>query len=545
MPVVPQAQKQETLQPIQGGGNLPKPRDLGYGQATEKALGIVGRAQEDAYQVAMLNIRNKVSELETELLYNRDTGALNTKSGNALGVTTDTIAAFNKNVQGLEKELSDDRQKQALKQYALTRQDAINKVLNKHEAGQLTIFDDEQTKSMISNEKIKAGRNHLDNDEINMSILTQQAAIGDYATRHGKSADWIKSEKTLIASETHKEVINQMLSSGNDALALDYYNKVMKEKTLIDKGGKIGVLVNRSNELAEGNRLADTIWDEVGPEDDEEAVDLDDMVGKIKTDSEEVKSIAKTSLKERKGIHDASVKERHDANSSSVWRALAEGSLYSEVIAMPEYIALRGEEQIQVKRYVDSGGQSKQPSNNQWGKYWDYANDPDRLVGMTPDEIETLVPTIGRKLTNNLQQMKVSMGKIDLSSVKLTDKTFKEIAVAAGIDPFNKDSKVRVAQIHEFVMGILSEAQQDKGRPLTYDEKKNIMQSEIDNQVIINTGLFSKKAVPLFTLSEEEKAKVNVPQKMRLDIEKALRARGIRVSDDIIKQYYIEYIGSK
>ena len=360
MPRVPTTERQVATAPLPGVGLRADTSAAPPSKALEAGVGlaadIVQAETKKANQIATLEADTQRSMFETELLHDPETGALNTLGKNALGIYQPTMEAYDKKVGEISASLSNDTQRLAFNNLSAGRRVSIDKQLQQHGSKETLRYDNEVTQAWLANGLVTTSENYENAEAVSIYVAESKAVLTDHAKRNGWSAEKLKLEKTEQESKTHKTVIAQMLADGDDLAANEYFKK--HDKNIIDDADLKGKLSNASTE-GEAARLATDSWGRLGPTTDIDAAESDKMVDDIrkKTKDPEILDAATTNILQRVNLHNASAQERTNANLSAVWGAYngdteTPAAPLSQILTMPEYQALSGTDQKDVKNSI-------------------------------------------------------------------------------------------------------------------------------------------------------------------------------------------------
>lgn len=244
------------------------------------ALRIGEEEKTKADQVAVLNADMKLSALETRLLWEPNTGAMNQRGQNVLSVPGQIRDAWKKETEPIYEGLTPD-QKLSVKKMDVNRFDSMNANVQRHMAGEMKQFEDTVLDSYIKNETEGAVGDHTNADRISLSISRIHAAVWDYAKRNGLPEEWIKLKTSDSESKINAGVIGRYLDNGDDLKASGFRNakttylsgadvgaveKALQEgsvrgesQRITDKivGGQSGSAITRQDALAEAKSIKD------------------------------------------------------------------------------------------------------------------------------------------------------------------------------------------------------------------------------------------------------------------------------------------------
>lgn len=240
--------------------NLPDALTPGRGASAQadQVVQIAQKFKTDADQVALMEADKKLTEMETNLLYNPDNGALNRRGKDAFGLPEEVNENYRKTTDEIQKSLSNPVQQAAFNKLAQERAMQINRTLDKHVAGEIKSYDDAETLSYVQTQMNTALTAYQDPDKVAQAISSQKVAIAAHAQRNGLPPEWIKLKTEESESKTHSAIIKRIIDNGDDLAADAYYqaNKdffVGQDKAAVEKDLEI------SSRLGFAQREADKI----------------------------------------------------------------------------------------------------------------------------------------------------------------------------------------------------------------------------------------------------------------------------------------------
>jgi hypothetical protein len=193
---------------------------------------------------------------------------------------------------------------------------------------------------------------------------------------------------------------------------------------------------------------------------------------------------------------------------------------------------------------------------------WELLNDPQRLAAMTQDEVNRLPLSIGpisaAKVVAARQHLVQSQAHLE--DAKLDSDMFKSIASGAGYNvaaPARAEEAKELVRLRDSVESEIRRRQQAAKRPLFDHEKREAMQSVIDNKVITE-GLFgSEKPAASLTSEQVKGSRVKVataydtnkkptafqtvelkdiPKEFKEEAIRTLNGKGVRATEQLIAQ---------
>jgi hypothetical protein len=198
------------------------------GQIATKALdgiqSFLEAEKKKADELAVLEADNETEKHGNELLYGKN-GALNRKGKDAIAAPDDVYSSWNTKVRDIESKLTNETQRTAYRQRAMSRQSDIDRQLMRHVSHESRLYDEEVTESALSNERNAAAASYLDEGRVAMAIQRQRDEITKHAARNGKSPEYIAAKTAEVVGKTHREVVERMLVNDRDIDAKRYFDK--------------------------------------------------------------------------------------------------------------------------------------------------------------------------------------------------------------------------------------------------------------------------------------------------------------------------------
>lgn len=519
-----------------------QPIDLGPAAAAVRQLADSEREKVD--QVAILEVDNELAAISTSLR----TRALELRGKDALGAREEIEADWQKEASKIEGRLRTDRQVLAFRERSQSRWASLNETIERHTSTEFERYQDSETDAALSNRVTEATENYADPAKLETAVREARGIAAERATRKGFAADsqTFIDEITKAVTRVHVGAISQMVADGNDQLALRYFNEV---KTELD-GAVMPELTRRLEVVSseqEGARGADAVWRELGPRGLNDPVKLSTLEQAVRDRYGDNLAVIKAAIQEvrsRAQAHNAEQTEVRASNKASVLGAYNEGASLSQISRMPAYLALPGDEQNSIRTYIVDRGYSLSqraaadtPSERNWSMYWEVSN-PSKLASMTENEIIALQPQVGRSLVTQLLNSKRSLDKSDANvrTATIDNDTFNSVATAAGFSAYSAKSatvKARLGALRHRVETEIERVQQSTGRELTRDDKRTLMESIIDDEVMVDSRR-GPKAVRVVNLRDDDRGRAfvpwdDIPETDRSEVAEALRNMSGRI----------------
>jgi len=236
MPTVPRRSVEgPQLQPIQQpqmSGELPgsaAPAISRQGEAMrglgDAVAGIFIEEARKANDVAAVDFDNKVAQLETDLLYHPEHGAMNTKGKNAMATYDSTMEAYRKGTEKLVSGAANKIQADSFKIIAEKRRLSIDRALQQHMAVERRAWavDVGNAKAESARQLAVAGRYEI--GRIDSEIENANAAIAALSVNAGLDEAVTKNLMAKSTSNIHSSVVEAMLADNSPLVAEKYFKE--------------------------------------------------------------------------------------------------------------------------------------------------------------------------------------------------------------------------------------------------------------------------------------------------------------------------------
>ncbi len=199
---------------------------LGRGvQAVGGVIGDIARQeQEKADAAKLMEADRRLSQWEVERLYAPETGLLNRRGKDALGLPDEAMPEFDKLASEVETGMS-DTQKLRFRQLAEGRRGDVQKQLYRHVSQQSDVILQAEAKAYeqtaLANIAVHAG----DAERVAAETDRLWAAKVTTLTRMGATPEIIKAERQTMDASVHVAVLDQFLSRSDYNGAIQYYDQ--------------------------------------------------------------------------------------------------------------------------------------------------------------------------------------------------------------------------------------------------------------------------------------------------------------------------------
>ena len=448
----------------------------------------------------------------------------------------------------IRDKLKNDDQKRAFDQRVNIADRQFDGRLYRHVAEQSRAYQGIVSEGVQETERRKAALHWDQPGQIEMSILRTNIEIERKARLDGmdpaspEDKQVIDALKSIAETRIHANVIEQMLTQGMDTSASAYF-KTIKERLTPEAIVTLGAKVDAAGVDGEAVRGADAAWNILGPRSLADVPRQDLMEAWIRDrykDDPTTKDAAISDLRSRTQAFKDGRQEQAAAYKAAVLDAYEKGADLKQIQAMPEYRNSLGDDRIAMRDYIVNNGWSERSraiaqaeyeqgakASAAYGAYLELSN-PQVLNTISENQIASLLPTFGQKLTGDLMKAKRKLTSPEnVRAATIDAELFNSIAADAGLDPYRAnpgaDHKEMLGRLKNEVEATIDMAQEDKQGPLGRKEKEEIMQKIIDTKVL-ERHWYGDKSLPAAVVKPDQRKDVVVPIK---DIDPAWMKKAI------------------
>lgn len=209
-------------------------------------------------RVRILDADQQLSAWESGALYDPQNGALNKTGKDAFGLPETVSQDFEKTYGAIWQGLSNDEQRQAFDQLAQTRRRDVSDTVLRHVSGQLRQYEADTQASYLQNSREAAAANATDPLRVQTEIQRQRIAISSFGVAHGVNPETTQRDTAAAVSQTHVDVLNNLLAAGQDLNAKTYYDH-NKDDILGTSRAPIERNLTEGSQRGESQRQADRI----------------------------------------------------------------------------------------------------------------------------------------------------------------------------------------------------------------------------------------------------------------------------------------------
>lgn len=502
---------------------------------------------------AVFEAKRKLDEWEQAKVYDPQNGAIAKRGKDAFDLPNQLPSELDKFAGEISGGLTSNRQKQAFQEMLLSRKGQLTNWASRHALREREVYDEGQYQADVTGSMNRvatlAGAGEIDTAKA--EIATMQARTVGFLRAKGRSEEEIGSAVKQNTSKAHVSVLNRYLEANDPAKAEEYLkanagsmmeDDYLRAKTVVDKQAAIKI----------GEDGAAAAWAEIGPKGYNDPVPVDKLEARVRemfAGDDAKRKVAIIALKERVAAHNQAQAETNAAAVNGVYKQIDGGTPMSQVMRTPEWQSLPGKEQDQILYQQESRAAARESRAaaaasralldvqrrdtalraQNWDDYQRLTN-PEVLTKLTRDQVLASRSMFGmdgaEKLLNKWDAMQKPGG---LADAKLDSDEFNAFAEKAGLHPNKKGmtepEKNMLVSARDAVEKSIRDAQSDKRRPLTAQERTDIVSREFSRVVKVE-GRFWGSEEKLFlatTPAERERAALNITP--------AERMRALRLMD--------------
>lgn len=216
-----------------GGGQAAAGLSQAIGGLAKTAGDIYLDARKNADETAVVDFHSKLTQLETDLLYNREGGLTHKQRKSAIDAYGPTMEAYQKGAKALVDGLSNGNQKFAANNLLVKSQASFNRSVESFIGGETTKYDMEvgEANALAQSQRAVQGRYDTSTDADGMSALQSSIVRGEQGleiqlSKAGVTPEVIEQRKRQHSSNTVEAVAKAYIADNNpeaaDKLIQDY-----------------------------------------------------------------------------------------------------------------------------------------------------------------------------------------------------------------------------------------------------------------------------------------------------------------------------------
>ena len=519
-------------------------------QAVSKAgLGLAKRIDDirreeanKADQIAILDADQKLAQLETDLLYNSQTGAVNKKGKDAFAVPDDVSTRYKDGVSEIEKGLNGDFQKRSFQDLSVKRGLFIDRTVQKHVSTQSRAYDEEVTTSYIANERNAAMENFDNEDRIKLSVDRQRGAILSHGDRNGLSSETMDLRTADMESKTYSDIITKVLNGGADARGKEYYAKY-KDKIIGDDKVRIEKILQQSVLMGDGQRSADKIMAKTDNSTDALAAARSIQDPKLR---DETVSRVKQRLAEEKVIK----RDNEESNYQVAFGAI-ENQKSMDAIPKDVLDTLSETTKRNLKDHLAKLLSGK-PAETDFDTYYNLeqmAGSPatkDKFLQLNLMSLRHRLSDVDFKKFSSMQNGVRKGETKELDGIETKTSIVSNSLAQAGVKlgkGANADDVKKSNQFRRAVDKLVVERKDATGKKVTNEDLRQITDNLMLEVITGKSFIFFDQKKRFFELAPGDTPMVrfkDIPDNERSSIESSLRRRGIPTTEENVTKIYVQ-----
>lgn len=474
------------------GVATPSPFGPALGMVTE----IVQQEQVRSDRLAITEADNELHAIDTEL---RAEAVKRFQGKDAMQATAWVEAERTKRVSAIEARLN-DRQRDVWRTRAERARIDLVASVESHAAQE---FDRHEQREYAAGLQNRINVAIAEPAKAPAVLAEGRAMVQTFAKQRGLGTDQAAQMANEFASKLHTGVIERMLTDGQDQAATAY---MQAHRTEIVGADRLAIEKKLEVATTDGTamRAVDAAWAALGPKDASDPIAMAAMEQKIReeyADQPAVIKAARMELRSRGEAWNIEQRERIASAKAAVLGAYNTGATLAEVKRMPQYLALPGDDQLQIATYISDRSYTlserarAQRDRQQHANLWRYQANPEAVLQMSDATIRALEPTVGPQGVATLLDWKTRIGSSTeaVRAATIDTELFKSMAFDAGLPAYeqpgklSEDERATLGQLRNVVEAEIGRAQQAAKRALTRDEKETIMRQVLDQKVMRDT----------------------------------------------------------
>lgn len=330
--------------------------------------------------------------------------------------------------------------------------------------------------------------------------LREKAAVT--GARKGWTTEQVQAEANKHLSNMHIAYIAKIAESDAKA-AQQYYNDNEKEIDAAAQGRIKGVVDGEAaNQTA--RQFAASVADKPL---------ADQLAAAAKIEDPKVREKTLTEVRNNYALVSQARREAEAQAADKAYQLMAQGKKIPEALLA----AMDGKERINMqeiqRQRAERLAQGK-PVKTDFATWYDVQQ---RILAGEKVDLRQFQEKIGRDDLQNLTVLQQKPDKVLEAKIDADD--FNSVADSMGLRPYQantEDRKRELGTLKSRVESLIDIAQRNKKGPLTREEKRQIMRTELGRTVTVNPGWFSSnRQVPVISMKRDEIEKVEVPASER------------------------------
>lgn len=509
---------------------------------------IYSEQKKKADQIADTNAKSQLSALETRLLYDPQSGALNKKGKDAFGIGKDTMDQYQKETDTILNSLGNEEQRSSFRTAREEKAQGIDRSLQGHISQETIRYDASVTDSLVKNETDAAIENYHNPQRIAQSVKSQEEALRGFGARNGLSEEEITQKVADAKSKTHEAVIGRMLANDQDIGAESYYRGV-KDSIKGDDKARVEQMLEIGSTRGKAQRITDDLIKK--GEDPEKALAI---IGEKYKNNPKVREAAEQRLAGQVALRESlNKKKQEDLYNSTTQMIDSQNMTYDQI--SPEIVQQLDtdfREKLQTYSHNKAIGKDIITDPVVKNDLLDMAANPatrDKFISMdiSAKYLNKLNGKDRQDLLDKQRKLRYGDDKTskELDGYRTNSQIVQDSFVSAG---YNTSNKKDYAQFKTFVDDQVAQYQSATGKKITNQELQKITDGAA-MKVVTDKGMIFDSKKPQFQIDNSDDVKnisyKEVPYAFKVRAEKYLKNNGKTPSESLVLDWYKKYVGSK
>lgn len=499
---------------------------------------IVEQQRDRADSIALLEAERKIGEWENKRLYDPQTGALNVRGKDAMGLPETVGAEYTKLTSEIEKGLSTDRQREGFQRMKQSRGMGLDLTLQRHVFGEINRYEGEELKASVENFQQSAVANAQDPARVAQDLDKAVSALKTHLPRLGFGPQAIEKQVAAVTTATHVGVIDRLLANDDDGKASAYYDEV-KDQISGDARAKVEKNLEEGSLRGESQRKSDEII----------------LAGGTLTEQRnKAKEIADPKLRdavEARIEHNNAIKEREDREREEqvlkgAYDTIDRTGQWTKIPASV-WTGLSGSSRSALKNYAEQKAQGI-PVKTNLSSYYTLTT----MAGSEPEKFlkSNLLEYRDKLSESDFKQMSDLQMRMRAGDAKASEKTingfrtnneiWNGVLVSTKLD---KDSQ-EANELHKELDRRIDQFQQDTGKEATNEQKQLIADNLVGN-VVLEPGGWANilpGGKPFYDVTKKayQVTVGDIPAAQKSQVEATLKAKGIPVTPESIVDFWLQ-----
>lgn len=510
-------------------------------------------ARRDADETALLGASNKLDEALSSYLYEPETGALNRRGADAMGVPEESRAYFDKVAGEIESSLTTPEQKQKFARLRAQRWGATKLDVYRHVAGEKQRYEAKELEAFLGN-RANAAVLHASSPQLSEGALTEAvSALRTRGPQMGLGPEAIDAQVAALQSNTRIGVINALLAQGQDTAAQTYFAAAQEAGQIAgDRLDAVQKAITEGTARGESQRLADAILAEGGT-----LTEQREKARERAGDNPRVRELVESRLDHAATIADRAEREAMQTSMRQAYDILDRTADVTAIPA-PQWAAFDGSTRSAMERYAENkakGVPTKTDDPTYYNLMRQSASDPSAFATVNLLQHRHKLDDGAFNQLVNLQRAIVAGDQAatekELAPFRTRAQIVDDSLIQFGIDPNAKANTAEgkaVAQLRRMLDQRIEAAQ------LPDESGKRTKVSNTEIQGLLDTLLSQERTTPgswwgllpghsatIYPQSRRliDLTPADIPPGERAELERALRAKGRAVSDQTVFDLWI------